>query len=107
MHVPEPPAGVRHRARAQVPAAHPCLAGHFPGNPVVPAVVMLDLVLDAVHAWLGPQWRLGRLVVAKFLAPLRPDDPVDLELTLTGTRVDFLCARAGTVLAHGTMEQAP
>lgn len=33
-----------------VPHDHPCLPGHFPGRPVVPGVVVLDHVLQAVEA---------------------------------------------------------
>jgi 3-hydroxymyristoyl/3-hydroxydecanoyl-(acyl carrier protein) dehydratase len=34
----------RHEATFAVPASHPSLPGHFPGAPVVPGVVVLDLV---------------------------------------------------------------
>ncbi|RBC43168.1 hypothetical protein BRN41_12545, partial [Xanthomonas oryzae pv. oryzae] len=36
-----------------VPHDHPCLPGHFPGRPVVPGVVVLDHVLQAVEALHG------------------------------------------------------
>lgn len=94
----------RHRAGAQVPSGHPCLVGHFPGNPVVPAVVVLDLVLDAVQAWRGPQWRLRRLLAAKFVAALRPDERFEIELTMAGTRLDFRCERGARLLAQGSWE---
>lgn len=96
----------RHRASAQVPAGHSCLAGHFPGNPVVPAVVLLDRVLEAVQAWRGPQCRVQRIVAAKFVSALRPDERFDIELTMHGTRLDFRCACGARLLAHGSWEMA-
>lgn len=97
---------VRHRASAQVPAGHPCLAGHFPGNPLVPAVVLLERVLDAVHAWRGPQWQLRRMLAAKFVSALRPDESFEIELTMAGTRLDFRCRCDARLLAQGSWEMA-
>lgn len=96
------------RARAQVPADHPCLAGHFPGNPVVPAVVLLEQVLAALRLWRGPQWQLRRLLAAKFLRPLRPDEHFEILLRLTGTapdaRLDWRCERDARLLAQGAWQ---
>ncbi len=50
---------------------HPALPGHFPGRPIVPGVVILDRVLDAVEAAHGPLGAL-RLPQVKFLRPLLP-----------------------------------
>lgn len=97
---------MQHRVGAKVPADHPCLAGHFPGRPVVPGVLVLDLVMQAVQDWRGPQWQLRRIVAAKFVAPLLPGQPFDIHLALTGTRVDFRCERDALVLAHGGLELA-
>lgn len=52
---------------------HPVFAGHFPGDPLVPGVLVLQWVIDelcAEHA-LQPQ----RIAVprVKFLQPVRPD----------------------------------
>jgi len=111
--VPEPgvpvnvsPTRARHCASTQVPAGHPCLAGHFPGNPLVPAVVLLERVLEALHAWRGPRWRLQRIVAAKFVSALRPDERFDIELTMDGTRLDFRCHCDDRLLAHGSWEMA-
>lgn len=93
-----------HRCMAQVSAAHPSLAGHFPGNPVVPAVLLLQLVLDALRAWRGPQCQLRRLLAAKFLLPLRPDESFEIVLRLVETRLDFRCERAARLLAQGSWE---
>src|SRR5437763_1253278 len=57
--------------RRIIPADHPSLAGHFPGNPIVPGVV----VLEEVAAVLG-EWRHGSQVIGipsvKFIAPIKP-----------------------------------
>lgn len=50
---------------------HPALPGHFPGRPIVPGVVILDRVLDAIEAAHGPLGAL-RLPQVKFLRPLLP-----------------------------------
>jgi 3-hydroxyacyl-[acyl-carrier-protein] dehydratase len=95
-----------HRSSAQISASHPCLAGHFPGRPVVPAVLLLERVLDALHAWRGAQWRPRRLLAAKFLAPLLPDERFDIVLRLADTRLDFRCERDARVFAQGSWELA-
>ncbi len=66
--------------RFTVPADHPCLPGHFPGHPVVPGVVVLDRVLEAVESATGrPAGRL-RLPQIKFLQPLLPMQEAQVEL---------------------------
>lgn len=100
----EPP--LRHRASARVPANHPCLAGHFPGRPVVPAVLILELVMQAVQDWRGPHWTARRVLAAKFVAVLHPGQDFDIHLALAGTRVEFRCEHDARLLAHGGLEIA-
>lgn len=85
-----------------IPADHPCLPGHFPGRPVVPAVVMLDAVIAAAgtryHA------RVTGLTRCKFLRPLSP--AVCCEITFTnegGEALRFECRGGGAVLARGQL----
>ena len=47
---------------------HPALAGHFPGMPVVPGVVLLD---EALHA-LGADLSACRIASVKFVSPVLP-----------------------------------
>ncbi len=53
----------------RIASTHPALPGHFPGNPVVPGVVLLDCVAAAIERVRNA--RLARIDVVKFLAPLR------------------------------------
>jgi len=55
-----------------VPADHPAFAGHFPGNPIVPGVVILDRAILFAEQLLGApvaHWQVGN---AKFLSPVAP-----------------------------------
>ena len=62
-----------------VPADHPAFAGHFPGHPVVPGVVLLDAALAAVAADLGLALTGCRIAACKFVGAVRPGDPLELE----------------------------
>ncbi|HVX05460.1 MAG TPA: hydroxymyristoyl-ACP dehydratase [Rhodanobacteraceae bacterium] len=85
----------------RIDVAHPSLAGHFPGNPVVPGVVVLERVAAALRAWRGEQ--VERLD-AKFVRPLRPGEAASIALDGDGARVRFEVTGAeGGVLARGTL----
>lgn len=94
-----------YRASFRIDADHPCLPGHFPGQPLVPGVVLLEQVAQALHAWRGQ--RLARVAEAKFVAPLLPGDTADIALSENGARVRFEVRRGDTVLARGIVEPAP
>lgn len=51
---------------------HASLAGHFPGNPVVPGVVLLDEVTHALIRHVGAGLRITGMPTLKFLSPLLP-----------------------------------
>ncbi len=67
---------------------HPSLAGHFPGRPVVPGVVVLDQTIALILCD-----RPNRSVIAlrevKFLSPVLPGDVVTIEIVATPDRVTF------------------
>lgn len=58
--------------RIEVPADHPALAGHFPGRPIVPGVVLLDEVAYAFAARSSASLRITGFSGIKFIAPLSP-----------------------------------
>lgn len=66
-----------------VPADHPAFAGHFPGRPIVPGVVLLDQALRFAQALCdrhGAGWQVGN---AKFLSPVGPGETLLFSLDLT------------------------
>ena len=91
-----------------IAADHPCLAGYFPDNPIVPGVVILEEVAQAFEAW-RPNEQLMGVSVVKFLAPLRPEQPFAVRFAEAGgTRgIRFECLREdGQPLAQGYLTVA-
>ena len=91
----------------RIAADHPSLAGHFPGNPIVPGVVILEEVMRVFDAW-RPESRVIGMPVVKFLTPLRPEQPFTIRFTESGARgIRFECVRDdGQTLAQGYLTVA-
>lgn len=89
-----------------IPADHSSLPGHFPGRPIVPGVVLLERVLEAIEA--QQQGPLGplRLPQVKFMQPLLPGQPAQVEITGTAPRWRFRVLRGDTLLASGEVAVA-
>lgn len=88
-----------------VPSDHPCLAGHFPGAPIAPAVLLLDLgcaVLRRLRPELGP---LREVRSVKFMRPVRPGELVRVSFTPAGAAgsLRFTYSIAAGVAAQGQM----
>lgn len=83
-----------------IPADHPSLPGHFPGRPIVPGVVLLDRVIEAIEADHGPLPPL-RLPQVKFLKPLLPGETATVELAGEAPRWRFRVLRDQELLASG------
>ncbi|HEV7265593.1 MAG TPA: hypothetical protein VGN83_11815 [Falsiroseomonas sp.] len=89
-------------ARFRVGEDHPALPGHFPGRPVVPGVLLLDAVLQALRA--AGASRPTRLLRAKFAAAVTPGTEVEISLAPRGeatSRFAFTCRAGGTVFLLG------
>ena len=65
--------------------------GHFPGNPVVPAVCQLSAVEVLAHLALGREdLKLATISLMKFRAPLVPNDTATFTFTLTQSENDII-----------------
>jgi 3-hydroxymyristoyl/3-hydroxydecanoyl-(acyl carrier protein) dehydratase len=80
---------MRHQQPLFIAADHPVFAGHFPDAPVVPAVLLLAKVLDAVDQWLGAPVHPIRLRQAKFPAPWLPGMQVLAMFERAGAQLRF------------------
>lgn len=84
-----------------IAADHPSLPGHFPGQPVVPGVLVLDRVLAAAEALLGETPPTLHMPQVKFVRPLLPEQPARLRLEPAlavdgGLRLKFRVSLSGT-----------
>lgn len=80
-------------------ADHPSLPGHFPGQPVVAGVILLDSLAAALEArGLGSIRQFGAV---KFRAPLLPEQAAQLDVRVDGASVRFRIQRADQLLVEG------
>lgn len=100
-----------HELLRQVPLDHPAFAGHFPGQPILPGVVLLEWVVDALAA-AGVSQGEGETLVfqnAKFLSPVSPGETLLLRLepgARQGWRFEVLgtnTGEAGRSVASGSL----
>ena len=87
---------------------HPSLPGHFPGRPIVPGVVLLDLILDAIRAATQADMRIESIVSTKFLQAVSPGQRVDLKITFSPDNVShrvkarFVASRDAAAVLEGS-----
>jgi len=81
------------RARWTLPPDAPFLAGHFPGRPIMPGVLIVEaLAQTGALAVLSVDEHRGRLALfagierARFRRPVEPGETLDLEVELTRRR---------------------
>lgn len=92
---------------------HPSLAGHFPAQPIIPGVVLLDEVILAIERqmpqlMISPGNRTFEIPVCKFLSPVSPG--AILTLSLHSERDDtsyaFRLHQSEQLVATGTIRLA-
>ncbi|HEY3729788.1 MAG TPA: hypothetical protein VGL28_00860 [Steroidobacteraceae bacterium] len=102
-----------HTLRLCIAPDHPAIAGHFPGFPVVPGVVLLDETLHAIECAQAEE--LGRdgeslwqVSTVKYHRAVRPGESLQLEYQVQPdghTRFELRSAEA--LVAGGILERRP
>ena len=66
----------------KVPANLPYFQGHFPGNPIFPAVGIVDATIFLLRQMVKRPLHVTHFPVAKFLSPIQPEQTVRIELSI-------------------------
>ncbi|MCW3481211.1 beta-hydroxyacyl-ACP dehydratase [Neisseriaceae bacterium JH1-16] len=82
-----------------ISADHPAYAGHFPGSPVLPGVVLLDHAVLAIEE--ACQLQLGGVLLAKFHRPVSPGQALRLEFRQDQSAVAFAVFHQQDKVADG------
>lgn len=93
-----------HETSIFVPVDHPAFAGHFPGQPILPGVVLLGWAVRALGNALGRGLPPCDIVSAKFLQPVPPGTALRIIHTLqSGATWRFDILAGETTVASGTL----
>lgn len=84
------------------------LDGHFPGNPVVPGVILCEILAQSACVLLKENTETGKLPVytgldrVRFRSPVRPGDRVEARCRIKKARYPFFFAE-GSVTVEGRL----
>lgn len=84
------------------------LRGHFPGNPIVPGVILCEILAQSACVLMEDAIREGQLPVytglnkVKFRSPVKPGDTIETRCTITRAKHPFYFAE-GKVTVDGRL----
>jgi 3-hydroxyacyl-[acyl-carrier-protein] dehydratase len=76
------PGPVLYAARVEIPVDHPCFPGHFPEQPILPGVLLLERVMALAQTSLARP--LDECTLHN-MAPVAPGDVLDVQLAATSS----------------------
>jgi 3-hydroxyacyl-[acyl-carrier-protein] dehydratase len=83
---------------------HPALAGHFPGHPIVPGVLVLDAVIETLKHRFGDRLLVTGLPAVKLTSPLKPEEPLVISIESEDDETAaFTCRVASRLIASGSI----
>ena len=92
---------------------HPAFAGHFPGAPIVPGVVLLDAAVHAMLQMPRPATagdagdkstgKTCRISAVKFTSPVGPGETLTISCTAAAGSTRFEISSGGRKVATGTL----
>lgn len=75
-------------AEVTLNASDPVFEGHFPGNPVTPGVVQLEMIKELLSTHYSREIALKSISNCKYLAILNPVSHPDITITITINETD-------------------
>jgi 3-hydroxymyristoyl/3-hydroxydecanoyl-(acyl carrier protein) dehydratase len=84
-----------------IPRDHPAFAGHFPGQPILPGVLLLAEVVEALRE-AGQDIGAMTIGAAKFLAPVGPGAVLTIRVQPGASR-RFEVLQGAQLVASGTI----
>lgn len=103
-HLPGATGAHPHRDSVELPGyapQHPAFAGHFPGHPIVPGVLLLDAVLHQLGA---TQETRCRISMVKFMSVVQAGENLRLQHALMQGSVRFDLHAGTRKVASGSLQ---
>lgn len=86
---------------------HPSLPGHFPGNPMAPGVVLLNLIFSEI-AMQKPTRVVTGIKKLKFIRPLLPGDCFNVQFSAEkNNTLRFHCTHNEQIFVEGNLYLKP
>ncbi len=73
------------KATVKLNAEHEVFKGHFPGNPIMPGVCMIQMIKELIEKAIGKELFLSVASNVKFMAIINPEKNEIIQLSLTLT----------------------
>ena len=85
-----------------IPNTHPALAGHFPGQPIVPAALLLDQICERLQEEAGCRFRQAKQV--RFLQPIKPNQLISIKCEVKNSNdYRFQCTVGDDLVVKGLL----
>ncbi|HEX9980502.1 MAG TPA: 3-hydroxyacyl-ACP dehydratase [Flavobacterium sp.] len=92
----------KHTAVIEVNPAHDVFKGHFPGNPVMPGVCMMQIIKELTEKITSRKLVMQSLSNVKFMALINPDVTPELRIELDIVADDELVKVKNTTMFNDT-----
>ena len=91
------------RATFRIPESYSFFEGHFPGNPLVPAVIQIGWAVAAIALLKAEELDGYRLSRFKFIAPILPHDEVIVVVQAKKNKYLCLISANNELCSSGTL----